>query len=113
MADVFDLYGILDTDIDAVAATLASALEVAFNPHDSSYWGEYYLAHTEDYKEKLSLKENFNKMEEDWNEPEFKDYPLILEANLPLITRAREIEEYMLKAMGSKAVLLRREEFPD
>ncbi|MDQ2714079.1 MAG: hypothetical protein M3Z08_04155 [Chloroflexota bacterium] len=111
MADVFDLYGILDTDIDTMAITLTSVLKVPFNPHDSSYWGKYYLAHTEDYKEKLSLKENFNKIEKDWNEPEFKDYPLILEASFPLLTRAREIEEGILKATGSKAVLLRREEY--
>jgi hypothetical protein len=74
MSDVFDLYGILDADIDTMASRLTETLKISFEPHDSDFWGEYYLARNEDWSEEFSLKENFNKMEDDWNRPDFKNY---------------------------------------
>jgi hypothetical protein len=113
MSNVFDLYGILNADIDTMAYLLEKALKVSFKPHDSDFWGEYYLARNEDWSEQFSLKENFNQMEEDWNEPDFKDYPLTLEISVESTARTREIETNLTKVSGTKIVLLRRNEYPD
>jgi hypothetical protein len=113
MSDVVDLYGLLNLDIDTAATILAEMLNASFEPHDSDFWGEYYLARNEDWSENFSLKENFNKMEDDWNEPAFQNYPLILETVLNSVPRAQEIEERLTKGSGAKIVLLRRNEYPD
>ena len=112
MSDVFDLYGLLGIDIDTAATLLTETLQVSFDPHDSDFWGEYYLAHNEDWTEEISLKENFNKMEDEWNNPEFKDYPLTLEVSSQSMSRAREVEESLSKMPEAKITLLRRKEYP-
>lgn len=115
MTDMVDLYGMLDDNIDAASIILAKLLTIPFEPHDSDFWGEYYVTRNEDRTEKFSLKENFNIMEDDWNEPNFKDYPLTLEVSLTgpnAVTRARELEERILKTQDIKIALLNREEFP-
>ena len=113
MTDIFDLYGITDTDIDTAAQILPEALGIAFEPHDSSFWGEYYLARRGDYgdyEEEFILMDNYNQMEEDWNEHAFQQYPLLLEVaiNDNTTNRAKELEERLKQVMGEKLVLLRR-----
>ena len=110
MTKVFDLYGITNTDIDTAAQILPDAIGMPFEPHDSSYWGEYYLARTENRKEKFTLKENYNLMEEDWNEPDFQQYPLLLSVSISDATldRAKELEQQLKQVLGAKIVLLRR-----
>ena len=113
MTKVFDLYGITDTDIDTAAQILPEALGIAFEPHDSSFGGEYYLARTENRKEKCTLKENYNQMEEDWNERAFQQYPLLLNVSLSdaTIARAKELEQQLKQVMGTRIYLLERKEF--
>lgn len=110
MADIFDLYGITDTDIDTAAQILPEALGIAFEPHDSSFWGEYYCTQSKNYEEEFILKDNYNQMEEDWNEHAFQQYPLLLEVaiNDNTTNRAKELEERLKQVMGEKLVLLRR-----
>jgi hypothetical protein len=94
---------------------LPEALGIAFEPHDSSYWGEYYHARRGDYgdygdyEEEFTLMDNYNLMEEDWNEPDFQQYPLLLNVSISDTTldRAKELEE-RLKQVIEKVVLLRR-----
>jgi hypothetical protein len=110
MTDIFDLYGITDTDLDTAAQILPNAIEMPFEPHDSSYWGEYYCTQSENYEEEFILKDNYNQMEEDWNELDFQQYPLLLEVVIRgnTVDRAKELEERLKQVMGEKVVLLRR-----
>jgi hypothetical protein len=113
MTKVFDLYGITDTDIDTAAQILPDALGMPFEPHDSSYWGEYYLARCGNYEEEFILKENYNQMEEDWNKPDFQQYPLLLDVVIRgnTVDRAKELEQQLKQVLGTKIDLLEREEF--
>ncbi|GCE06764.1 hypothetical protein [Dictyobacter aurantiacus] len=113
MAGIYDLYGITDTDIDTAARLLPDALGLPFEPHESSFWGDYYSVRTENYDEHFSLKENYNVMEEDWNWSQFKHYPLMLEVSIDgkTMKRARELEARLLQTMGKKIILLKRVEF--
>ena len=115
MADIFDLYGIPGTDMDTAAQLLPGVLGLPLEPHESSYWGDYYLARSENRKEKFTLKENYNLMEEDWNRSDFKQYPLLLEVSISSNTmkRAKELENRLKQTMQEKIVLLEREEFSD
>jgi hypothetical protein len=112
MTDVFDIYGLAERDIDAEALALSQSLSLSFQPHESSFWGDYYLARSADWKEQIRLLENFNDMKNAWNKPEFQKYPLILEVSVTSPARAHEIEKSLLNAKGLKAVLLRRKEYP-
>ena len=106
----FDLYGILDLDIDAAAVLLQDTLGVPFIARDSSFKGEYYSA-TGESLEEFELWDNFNKIEQDWAEPEFTEYPVLL--YVAGTQRAQEIEDRIKAKMGTKAVLLQRKEFSD
>ncbi len=107
MKSYFDLYGFFGVTIDDVAANLEKALATTFVARDSSYKGEYYNASGEG-DENFDLEENFNKIEKDWTEPDFEQYPVILYVS---DTRnAHEIEARMQKVMGKNMKLLRREE---
>ena len=100
----FDLYGLLDLDIDA-AVLLQETLGVPFIARDSSFKGEYYSA-TGESSEEFELWDNFNKIEQDWAEPECTAYPVLL--YVAGTQRAQEIEERIKAKMGTKAVLLQR-----
>ncbi len=109
-----DTYGITKEDIDEVAAILTKTLNVTFNPHENSTWGDYYLFHSEDWKEEISLQKNLGEDEDGdcWRESKFKQYSLILEVDLPMI-RAKDFEDRIKQAFGSTVSLLRRSEYPD
>ena len=108
MTSFFDLYGLLNTDIDDAAGLLEKILSITFIARDSSFLGEYYSTSTIEDGEKFTLEENFNKIEEDWTEPEFEQYPLILYVSNT--RRTQEIEEALKKAIGENVMLLRRKE---
>jgi hypothetical protein len=112
MTDVADLYGLTVRDIERVGRTLSRVLELSFQPHESTFWGDYYLAHSSDWKEQLRLLDNFNQLTGAWNKPEFQKYPLILEVSVTSLARAHEIEKKLLRASEAGAVLLRRKEYP-
>jgi hypothetical protein len=113
MSDIFDLYGITDTDIDTAAQILPNAIGMHFEPHDSSYWGEYYRARRGNYEEEFILKENYNLIEEDWNKPDFQQYPLLLDVVIRgnTVDRAKELEQLLKQVLRTKIDLLEREEF--
>ena len=109
MTSFFDLYDFVNTDIDEAAVTLEKILSITFIARESSYLGEYYSTPTIKNGEKITLEENFNKIEDDWAEAEFEQYPLILYVSNT--RRADEIEAHMKRALGENVKLLRREEF--
>jgi hypothetical protein len=112
MGNVFDLYGLLEKDIDAAMRSLSQALKLPFAPHESASWGDYYLSHSADWREQIRIRENFNPEENTWDKPEFQKYALLLEVSVTLLARAREIETGILKTKGPGAVLLKRKEYP-
>ena len=105
----FDLYGFVNTSIDEAAVMLEKVLSITLIARDSSYLGEYYSTQTIKDSEKFTLEENFNKIEEDWTEPEFEQYPIILYASNT--RRTHKIENALKKAMGENIMLLRRDVF--
>jgi uncharacterized protein YyaL (SSP411 family) len=107
MTSYFDLYGLLNMSIDEAAVMLEKIFSITFVARDSSFKGEYYSTSV-DADEDLELQENFNKIEEDWTEPEFEQYPVILYVSD--VRRAHEIENTLKKGMGENVVLLRRTE---
>ncbi len=77
---------------------------------------EYYLAQREnqEQEEEYSLKENFNEMEDEWNEPQFQEYSLIMEVSIGSPERADELEKLLPNNTANlKIALLRRKEYPD
>ncbi len=107
MTSYFDLYGLLNMSIDDAAAMLEKALSITLIARDSSYLGEYYSTQTVKGEEKFTLEKNFNKMEDDWTEPEFEQYPIILYVSNT--RRAQEIENALKQAVGENVCLLTRD----
>lgn len=112
MTDVADLYGLSGRDIERGALLLSQMLGLSFHAQESSFWGDYYLAHNGDWSEQLRLLENFNQLANAWNKPAFQKYPLILDVSVSSLPRAREIEKKLLSIGELGAVLLRRKEYP-
>ena len=106
---VFDLYGILERNMEQVASALTQAIGARFQRHSSDSWGDFYSFHRTDYIERLNLKENYNTIEGELTWPEYARYPLILEVTVESPARAREIESAVLLALGRKATLLERD----
>lgn len=77
----------MNDDIDIVTKDLQNILNLHFEKQESSYWGEYTAAQL---SEKESIRLIYNYVDNDWQEEEFKEYPLLLELN-----RLKELEEIM------------------
>lgn len=69
-------YGFDKGDLELVRAEVQRMLGVCFEEHESSYLGEYYLAKTEQ-SETVQLMANFNPAEQELNEPEFPNMPVL------------------------------------
>jgi hypothetical protein len=78
--------GILKDNIHDITKDLQNILNVHFEEHESSYWGEYTVAIL---SERESIKLTYNYVDDDWQE-EFKQYPLLLKLN-----RVKEPEKMM------------------
>ncbi|MGG0824583.1 hypothetical protein ABE099_17110 [Paenibacillus turicensis] len=79
MTNKYLKFGIQNEDMQLVTEELQKILNISFEEHESSYWGEYNIA-------KLSKSESIrliynNYMDDDWQEEDFKQYPLLLEFN--------------------------------
>ena len=114
MTVFFDIYGVTKEDIDEVAVVLSKTLNITFNPHENSTWGDYYLFHSEDWKEKIYLQKNLGEDEDGdvWRRPEFKQYPLLIEVNAS-ITLAKNVENRIKQELDSMVSFLRHKEYPD
>lgn len=76
--NVYDHYGVERQDVDDVVRLLGGTLKVCFLPHESGFWGEYYLAESEDGTS-YRLIRNFS--DDEWQEEDFKECVWLLEAN--------------------------------
>jgi hypothetical protein len=61
-----------------VSKDLQNILNICFEEHESSYWGEYNVAQL---SETESIRLVYNYIDDDWQEEDFKEYPLLLEFN--------------------------------
>lgn len=109
MKSNYDLYGFSSSNINHVAAILSHALSIEWALHESTFKGEYYRFGMPN-EEEFILQYNFDEREneKEWNEPEFKQYSIILYVNDT--RRSEEIKKLVVVAMGDDAVRLRSEE---
>lgn len=70
--------GIIKNDMEIVTRDLENVLNVKFKVCESSYWGEYKIVNL---SETERIKLVYNYIDDDWQEEEFKEYPLLLELN--------------------------------
>lgn len=71
-------FGISIDDMELVSKDLQNLLNICFEEHESSYWGEYNVAQL---SETESIRLVYNYIDDDWQEEDFKEYPLLLELN--------------------------------
>lgn len=84
---IYVTYGTVKNDLSAVKNDLEKALNIQFKLHESSYWDEYYLFRTND-KQKIRI--NYNFVDGDWLEDEFKQYPVLIK-----LMRLKNLDEVM------------------
>ncbi|GLS05341.1 hypothetical protein GCM10007860_24920 [Chitiniphilus shinanonensis] len=75
---IFDLYGIKIQDGKESARLLEDILNVQFQPHQSDFWGDYFIANNEN-KGNYRLIQNFYAGE--WHQENHKECPWLLEIN--------------------------------
>jgi hypothetical protein len=76
----FDYYGVSYDNENDMVSKLSKILGIVFIPHDSSFWGDYFLAKIGG-NGKCRLFQNFNPCEDDWNYPDHKHVEWIMEIN--------------------------------
>jgi hypothetical protein len=70
-------------DMDAVAEALGRALGVRATTRESEFLGGRYKSLEDDMRSEIDLFTNFNSAENDWHEPQFKEYGLVLWLDYP------------------------------
>lgn len=78
MTKIYEKFGIETESLDVVKNDLEEILKIKFDEHESSYWDVYYLAKL---GEETNLKIVKNFVDDDWQEEDHKDCPLLLEIN--------------------------------
>lgn len=76
----YELYGFTLNDIESARKIVEDSLNISFEIRDSFYVGDYYK-YKNDRGEEFFIKENkesFEEGEEDYREPDFKDFPILL-----------------------------------
>jgi hypothetical protein len=102
----FDRYGVRQADLHEAARHVSGALACRFVLREDPFWGEYYLAHSDDWREQIRLKENFHSDTNQWNAPTYREYPLVLEVSGATDERASAIQHKLSQAQFLGAVLL-------
>jgi hypothetical protein len=107
--DVYDLYGVRCSDLEAARSKVETALDIRFVAHESSFMGgDYYLLRNPGGE---SFVLRGNELEDD-EEPEdlpYPDEPFLLEVNAS--PRSELIRDRLLAVEGIR--LLRHEELGD
>jgi hypothetical protein len=75
---IFDYYGVSANDVTTLVARIASFLNISFQAHESTFWGEYFSAHL-DGGGSVRVLPNFH--DGDWRDEEFKQYNTLVEVN--------------------------------
>lgn len=106
MKSNYQLFGFHFDSLREVAEKLRDVLSVSWRLHESSFSGEYYRSGKRG-EEEFVLQNNFDENENEWQEPEFEEYPILLYVNET--KRSTEIKKSIDKEFGPKAKLLRTE----
>lgn len=111
---IFDLYAFPHEDLEAARAAIERALGLLMEPHESLYWGDYYLC--EVGEERFRLLRNLEPLavEEGEEDPrlEFEvpqNFIILYYTNRGSPERARQVER-ILKTKIPGIRLVRREE---
>jgi len=108
---VYDIYGLETDDFKSVLPVVERATGARFEERESYYLGgTYYRFGQDPARENLSIRRNFNPIEEEWNEEDFKDMGMLIYVNNT--ERAEKIERMIRNAMP-EIVLIRRREVSD
>jgi hypothetical protein len=105
----FCLYGLEAGDLNSIRQELEKALNIAFEAHNSSYLGDYYLFQGKD-GEQIRLRPNMDPLDGSPAEPAFKEKALLLEVDSLTEGSPRSAEiENMIRKCLPRVELLRRE----
>lgn len=105
MRTVYDCYGLAQNDLENAAHVLGQVLTVRFTYRESDFLGEYFRG-ADAAGNRFSLQSNYFDGEEAWNEPDFKEYPILLYVKGAGTTT--EIERLLTAALGDRITLLWR-----
>ena len=99
MASVHSMsFGMAETDLDQAAADLAQVLNVTWTARESiQHGGSYYSAQGID-KESFELLRNYNAMDDDWFELDFKHCPVVFHVE---ITERPDLLIEILTSLGT------------
>ena len=90
------LYGIKAPTLELSRAEIFSLTHLEFKLHDSSVRaGDYYLHESETFKE-IIIQLNYDEMNEEWFEEDFKEYPFIVYWSFSSAESAAAITEVLL-----------------
>lgn len=73
----YALFGTTTTPLPDLAKILYDKLDLVFVLHESDYFGVYYK-YSGMYADKITLEANFNTIENDWKEKDFRQYPVLI-----------------------------------
>ena len=99
------MYGCRLKDLETARTRVERVLQIGLEAHYSDYHGGDYYRLDSGSGESILLKRNFDAVEGEWFEDEFKEYPILLYVSET--QRAEDIEN-RLASSDSEFALLRR-----
>jgi hypothetical protein len=109
LRSTFSLYGLETDDLEKAREGLEKGLSISFEPHDSSYLGEYYLFKGAD-GEQIRLRRNLDPQDGSPAEPDYKTKALLLDVSNLVEGSPRLTEvENLIRKIIPKLELLKRE----
>ena len=100
-------YGISFNDLDNLAHNLGKLLSISLENRESLFLGGEYYTSPSSESEMVRLYHNFNYYDEEWEEPDYQQYPLLL--YIIRSERQEEIELLLRAEWGNDLVLIRTE----
>lgn len=102
--NIYITYGVVNNDLEAIKKSLEKVLNIEFELHESSYWGEYYIWRSPDFEE---IRISYNFVDEDWLERNFREYPVLIH-----LSELKKLDEIMhtIKKELSHFKLIRKTE---
>ena len=96
--------GIEARNISEVSDAIHKVTGIAYEPHESSYLGEYDLFNIQDG---LKVKYNYVESEDEWDEPNFKEFSVLVVAEC--VEHPATIEA-TVTSLHFKTIVIRREQ---
>ncbi len=108
---IYDIYGLETEDYKSALSAIEQVINAKFEARESYYrGGTYYRCGHDPEKENFVIQRNFNPIEQEWNEEDFKQMKILLYVN-----RTEHADKLKIKLMSSipGIVLLKRREVPE